>query len=387
MSAPRNVSTEWTDWLDSYEGLPAPTPVAATPEPLPLRWLSEGAVLAPGMLMAAVLAAAAHYGADLLGRTVLGFAKSPIGAASVAVLLGAALRNFVGLPSAYEAGLKFCVRVLLRGGIVLLGLRLSLPAAGAIGLQGLPLIVCCIGAAIAVVMVLRRVLAISTRQAYLIAVGTGVCGVSAISAVAPLLDADDDEVSYAIACVTVFGVVAMFAYPWLAHALFGGDVVRAGFFLGTSIHDTAQVAGAAMMYRQQFDAPGVVDTALVTKLVRNTSMVVLIPLFGWLAAARKSSRGGVRIGQVVPLFVVLYVAMAGVRSVGDAFEIFDRAAWQTFLARSDGVAGWILTAATAAIGLGTELGRVRRLGWRPLAAGLAAAGAVGVVSWVVLGWE
>jgi len=79
--------------------------------------------------------------------------------------------------------------------------------------------------------------------------------------------------------------------------------------------------------------------------------------------------------------------MAGVRSVGDAFEIFDRAAWQTFLARSDGVAGWILTAATAAIGLGTELGRVRRLGWRPLAAGLAAAGAVGVVSWVVLGWE
>ncbi|MBM3787939.1 MAG: putative sulfate exporter family transporter [Acidobacteria bacterium] len=382
MSEQRNVSTEWADWLDSYEGLSAPVAIAAPPEPLPLRWLSEGAVLAPGLLMAGVLAMAAHYAADFLGRTVLGFAKSPIGAASMAVLLGAALRNFVGLPASYEAGLKFWVRVLLRGGIVLLGLRLSLPAAGAIGLQGLPLILCCIGAAIGMVMVLRRVLAISARQAYLIAVGTGVCGVSAISAVAPLLEADDDEVSYAIACVTVFGVVAMFGYPWLAHWLFGGDALRAGFFLGTSIHDTAQVAGAAMMYRQQFDAPGVVDTAVVTKLVRNTSMIVLIPLFGWLAA----DRGGVRIGQVVPRFVVLYVAMAGVRSVGDAFEIFDRASWQSFLAWSDGLAGWILTAATAAIGLGTELSRVRRLGWRPLAAGLAAAGAVGVVSWGVLGW-
>lgn len=382
MTPPRNVSTEWTDWLDSYEGLPAPVAVAAAPEPLPLRWLSEGAGLAPGLLMAAVLAAVAHYGADLLGRTVLGFAKSPIGAASLAVLLGAALRNFVGLPSAYEAGLKFCVRVLLRGGIVLLGLRLSLPAAGAIGLQGLPLIVCCIGAAIAVVMVLRKVLAISARQAYLIAIGTGVCGVSAISAVAPLLEADDDEVSYAIACVTVFGVVAMFGYPFLAHALFAGDATRAGFFLGTSIHDTAQVAGAAVMYRQQFDAPSVVDTALVTKLVRNSSMIFLIPLFGWLG----SSRRGVRMGQVVPLFVVLYVVMAGVRSVGDlAIGDSNRAVWSAFLAWSDGVAGWILTAATAAIGLGTELWRIRRLGWRPLAAGLAAAGAVGVVSWVLIG--
>jgi uncharacterized integral membrane protein (TIGR00698 family) len=325
------------------------------------------------------VAAIAYYSADFLGRTVLGFSKSPIGAASMAVLLGAMLRNLVGLPPAYEAGLKFCVRVLLRGGIILLGLRLSLPAAGAIGLQGLPLIVCCIGAAIAVVMVLRRVLAISTRQAYLIAVGTGVCGVSAISAVAPLVGADDDEVSYAIGCVTVFGVVAMFGYPWLAHALFGGDAQRAGFFLGTSIHDTAQVAGAAVMYRQQFDAPGVVDTALVTKLVRNTSMIVLIPLFGWLAA---SSRRGVRFGQVVPLFVVLYVGMAGLRSVGDL--LLGGAGWSAFLAWSDQLAGWMLTAATAAIGLGTELWRIRRLGWRPLAAGLAAAGAVGVVSWVVV---
>jgi uncharacterized integral membrane protein (TIGR00698 family) len=379
MTPPRRVSTEWTDWLDSYEGLPAPAAAPAAPEPIPLRWLSEGAGLAPGLLMAGVVAAIAYYSADFLGRTVLGFSKSPIGAASMAVLLGAMLRNLVGLPPAYEAGLKFCVRVLLRGGIILLGLRLSLPAAGAIGLQGLPLIVCCIGAAIAVVMVLRRVLAISTRQAYLIAVGTGVCGVSAISAVAPLVGADDDEVSYAIGCVTVFGVVAMFGYPWLAHALFGGDAQRAGFFLGTSIHDTAQVAGAAVMYRQQFDAPGVVDTALVTKLVRNTSMIVLIPLFGWLAA---SSRRGVRFGQVVPLFVVLYVGMAGLRSVGDL--LLGGAGWSAFLAWSDQLAGWMLSAATAAIGLGTELWRIRRLGWRPLAAGLAAAGAVGVVSWVVV---
>ena len=156
----------------------------------------------------------------------------------------------------YEGGLKFCLRQVLRPGIMLLGLRLSLAAVGQIGLVGLPVIVGCIA-----VGARRwspgstRALGLPRRLGSLIAVGTSICGVSAIVATGPVIDAEEDEVSYAVACVTLFGLLALFSYPFLAHGLFRGDARLAGLFLGTAIHDTAQVAGAGLMYRQQYGAP------------------------------------------------------------------------------------------------------------------------------------
>jgi uncharacterized membrane protein YadS len=79
----------------------------------------------------------------------------------------------------------------------------------------------------------------------LIAVGTSICGVSAIVATGPVIDAEEDEISYAVACVTIFGMIALFCYPLLAHFVFAGAAIQAGLFLGTSIHDTAQVAGTS----------------------------------------------------------------------------------------------------------------------------------------------
>lgn len=378
---PAPSSADWADWLDSYEGLPlspAPTAAPRAGSSFTYRWLDQSASALPGLALAVLLAAVATVAADVLGRRVLGFARSPIGSIPVAILFGALLRNCGGVPRAYEAGLKLSVRVLLRLGIVLLGLRLSLGTVGSIGLAGLPLVAVCIAAAFGAVFVLRRALGITAKQSQLIAAGTGICGVSAIAAVAPLIDADDDEVSYSIACVTLFGLLAMFTYPWLAYALFPGNAEAAGYFLGTSIHDTAQVTGAAMMYRQQFDSAQALDVATVTKLLRNTSMVLLIPLIGW--TARRP--GKMRLAQMVPLFVVAYLAMALARTVGDAW--IASADWRAFLQYADAASAWLLAAAMAAVGLGTDFSRIRRLGWRPMAAGLAAALVVGAMSYAML---
>ena len=112
---------------------------------------------------------------------------------------------------------------MLRFGIILLGLRLSLAAVGELGLAALPVIVGCIAVALVAVTWINRALGLPRRLGSLIAVGTSICGVSAIAATAPVIDAEEDEVSYSVACITLFGLLALFCYPLLAHGMFGGD--------------------------------------------------------------------------------------------------------------------------------------------------------------------
>src|SRR5262249_47541323 len=145
----------------------------------------------------------------------------------------------------------------------------------------------------------------------LIAVGTSICGVSAIVATGPVIDAEEDEISYSVACITLFGMLALFLYPFLAHLIFAGDARLAGLFLGTSIHDTAQVAGAGLIYQQQFHAPEALNAATVIKLVRNLCMAGVIPLMAVLyRRSTGTSAGRQPWHQVVPLFVLGFVALA-----------------------------------------------------------------------------
>src|SRR5947199_8504141 len=130
------------------------------------------------MGLALGLAAVGRWGADWLGKDLLQFTKSPISEITVAVVLGLAIRNTVGLPAVYERGLRLCGREVLRLGIVLLGLRLSLGAVGQFGLVGLPVILGVIAAALVAVAVLSRALGLPRRLGGLIAVGTSICGVS-----------------------------------------------------------------------------------------------------------------------------------------------------------------------------------------------------------------
>src|SRR5262249_31541148 len=155
-------------------------------------------------------------------------------------------------------------------GIVLLGLRLSLGDVGKISMIGLPIIIICMATALLLVTWISKGLGLPRRLGTLIAVGTSICGVSAVVATAPIIGSEDGEVSYSLRCIALFGLMALLGYPWLAHAVFGDNAKEAGIFLGTAIHDTAQVAGAGLMYQQQFAAPAALDTATVTKLVRNT---------------------------------------------------------------------------------------------------------------------
>jgi len=233
---------------------------------------------------------------------------------------------------------------------------------------------------------LGRWLGLSRQLSGLIAIGTGICGCTAIVATAPLIKANEAEVSYSIACITVFGLAAMFFYPYIAHFLFADQPAFAGLFLGTSIHETAQVAGAGLMYESQFNAPVALDIATVTKLVRNLCMVAVIPLVGVLYGAREDGAGARKLSwlSMVPWFIVGFALMSGLRTVGDLgdrpFGFLDPATWDRFVVFIRSTAEHFLLIAMAAVGMTSMLAGIVRIGARPFLLGLFAAFVIGGVS-------
>ncbi len=348
-------------------------------------FLSAGARIAPGLGLALGLALAGQYLSVVIGHDWLGLAKSPVSPIMLAILLGIAIRNTVGITPLLERGIRFALQRVLKVGIALLGIRLSLGFVGQVGMSSVPIILGCIVSALLVVTLLSRRLGLSLRLGSLIAVGTSICGATAIVATAPAISARDEEVTYAVACVTVFGVVAMLGYPFLAHWLFDGDPLRAGLFLGTAVHETAQVAGAGLLYQQYFADPQVLDVATVTKLVRNVTMLAVIPLMAMLYH-RKATAGGERptLLSLVPLFVLGFLAMSVVRTVGDlgspAFGVLPAADWHALVGTIKRLAEVFLAVAMAGVGLGTSIAGMREIGLKPFGVGLAAALLVGVVS-------
>lgn len=341
--------------------------------------------LLPGLLLALALALGGGFLSELIGIHWLGLPKSPISAIMMAILLGIAVRNTLSLPAWFDPGIRFGLVRVLRFGIVLLGIRLSLGEVGEIGLKSLPVILGAVGAALFLVTYLARRLGLSANLGTLIAVGTSICGATAIVATAPTIAAKDDEVSYAVACVTLFGIVAMLVYPFAGHWIFDGDPFAAGLFLGTSVHETAQVAGAGLVYQQFYGEAAALDTATVTKLVRNLGMLLVIPLM--CIVHHRQHAGGENPPPwytMIPLFVVGFACMSLLRTIGDmgdlAFGFLTAEQWSTVVSMTKEFAELCLAVAMAAVGLGTSIRGLVTIGFKPLGVGLFSALVVGVVS-------
>ena len=338
----------------------------------------------PGLALAILLAVVGTFLADRLSAA-LGLGAGAVSGIMVAVLLGLAVGNLVRMPEAFKDGISFAVKRVLRLGIVLLGLRLSIAEVGSIGLKALPIVLVTIPAAILVVGYLGRRIQLPDRLASLIAVGTSICGNTAIVAVAPTIGAKEEETSYAVACITIFGLFAMLAYPFVAHWLFGGNALAAGLFLGSAVHDTSQVAGAGMVYQEYFHSPQALDVATVTKLERNLSMLIVIPLMAILYH-RRSSEGTAPPPwwTMVPLFVIGFAAMSLLRTVGDLSEhplgMLDTAQWHAIIKFGKEAASYCLAIAMAGVGLGTSIKGLRSIGPKPLMLGLVSALLVGLIS-------
>jgi uncharacterized integral membrane protein (TIGR00698 family) len=297
--------------------------------------------------------------------------KTVVSAVAVAIVLGVLVRNLWGLAEACRPGVSFAVKRLLRVGIALLGAQLSLGQVLRTGATAVFVVATCIVLAILVVRFLSTRMGLSDRLGTLLAVGTSICGVSAIVATAPAIDAKQEETSMAVATITVFGLLAVVVYPLLGRALGLSDVVF-GTWAGTAVNDTSQVIAAGLIYSQTAG-----EVATVVKLTRNLFMApVIVALSSWYL--RKGQRSGVRtqkgisLKNVAPGFVLGFVAMAVLNSLG----VFPPMALD--LIRT--AASWLIVVALAGVGLETNLASLKAIGLRPFYAGLCAASFMAVVS-------
>ncbi|HEY9077823.1 MAG TPA: putative sulfate exporter family transporter [Anaerolineaceae bacterium] len=356
--------------------------------------IEETPGLLPGLALCAVLAALSIWLADFIGINLLGFEKSPISAVIVAILLGLIVGNLVPLPAWIKPGFNFAVRKVLRLGIILLGIRLSIYDVFKLGALGVPIVVLCITGALLLTDWLARWLKLPQRLGTLIAVGTSICGASAIVATSPSIDAKEEEIAYAVAVITLFGILATLLYPYAAHQLFQGDALKAGLFLGTSIHETAQVSGAGLVYSEVFSSPQALNVATVTKLVRNTLMVAVVPLMAYFYSRRSEGKTKKKISiiQLFPLFILGFLATAILRTIGDAFlsggslayGIWNAAGWKAFHTTTATWASNFLVVALASVGLTTRYSILKGLGIKPLLVGLFAALMVGLISYLAI---
>lgn len=344
-----------------------------------------------GLALAAAIAFLAVFAADWLGEMAFGLENSPISPIMLAILLGVALTNLTRLPDQVQTGLRICSTTILRIGIMLLGIRLSLTSAGTFTLIALPFVLLVIIIAMLLVSRLSQRLGLSKQLGGLIAIGTSICGATAIVATAPLIRAKETEVSYAVGCITLFGVAAMLIYPILAQAAFPAHPALAGLFLGTSIHETAQVAGAGLMYQTQFDAPEALDSATVTKLVRNLCMIAMIPLVGVLYGTERRIGSPLKASDylaMIPWFVVGFALLSALRTLGDqgdaAFGVLRQETWAHIVSFTRTSAETCLLLAMAAVGLNTRLADMKEIGLKPLGLGLFAALIVGAVSFAAI---
>jgi uncharacterized integral membrane protein (TIGR00698 family) len=291
-----------------------------------------------------------------------------VGAPVFAILVGMML-SFFRRPEVLEAGIRFSAKNLLQYSIVFLGFSLDLGVVVRVGAQSLAVMLFTLSAAFVTAYFAGKALKLDANLKILIGVGTSICGGSAIAAAAPVIQASDEDVTFAISTIFLFNIVAVFLFPALGHLMRMSENAF-GLWAGTAINDTSSVVAAAFSYG---DAAG--RFATIVKLTRT---LMIIPITLGLAFIRaRSARGGGNIDlvRIVPWFVLGFLAASLVRSLGFLPDAV------SFALNETGKFG--ICVAMGAIGLNANPVKLLQNGVRPILLGLACWAAVALVSLAV----
>ena len=293
----------------------------------------------------------------------------------LSVMFGFIAGNLRIVRPVHQPGIKFAVKKLLRIGVVLLGFRLSLKELQKIGPRGFIAVALVVSVTFFFTQWMARQLGLSRDLGLLVATGYSICGASAVAAVQPLTNAEDEEVTYAVALVTLCGSLSIVVLPAIGHLL---DMKPGPFgaFAGAAVHDVAQVLATASSYSSESTA-----SATVVKLSR---VVLLAPLVMALSAARtrrarlelKTATGTqdavatatVKAPPILPLFLAGFLVAIAIRSTG---WLSDGTVKNIKLTEQ-----YLLATALFALGANVSVAKLRKVGGRPLILGL--------VSWLVV---
>ena len=319
---------------------------------------------------------------SILSSKLLSSGNLLISSAFLCIFLGLIIGNIFSINKKIEQFISFCLKKLLRIGIAVLGLSLSLTQLFNYGSTAIFLVLINIIAAFFIIKFLCKIFNISKNLGYLITMGTCICGVTAVIATSSIIKSSKDETSYAVGIVTLFGILAVFFYPYLANYFFNFTPDLAGVFLGTAIHDTAQVSAAGIIYSELYSSQEALNSAMTTKLLRNSFLIILIPLIAYLYNKDQAVDVKKSIKDFFPMFVVGFILLSVFRTFGDQLIIDSNFVyqWEMFLFTSKQISIYCILFAMVALGLQTNIKGMLTLGIKPLIIGFAASTTVGVIS-------
>ena len=304
--------------------------------------------LVPGVLICAVIALSATFLSEHYGGPQLLYA----------LLIGLSL-HFLSLQEGTRSGVNFCAKTVLRVGVALLGIRITLGQVSQLGISVGLVLVLAVALTIGTGLLLARWLKRPVEEGLLSGGSVGICGASAamaISSVLPQTKENERFTLLAVVGVTVLSTTAMVLYPFFMHLL-ELSPIQSGIFLGGTIHDVAQVVAAGMMMGQEAG-----DAATVVKLFRVVLLmpVVLLIAFFYRRQAGVATAAGKAREKVplVPTFLIGFMALVLVASTGKVPTAVTQVA--------NDVSRWCLVIAISAAGVKTSFEDLKKLGWQPV---------------------
>ncbi len=300
--------------------------------------------LAPGVMLSAVVAAAATFLAEHYKAPVMLFA----------LLLGMAV-NFLSAEHDCKPGIEFTAREVLRIGVALLGLRITFGQIAALGWEPVVMVIGSVVITIGISVLAARLLGFKAIFGMLTGGTTAICGASAalaLSATLPDGPRKEQATLFTVIGVSVLSTVAMIIYPMIVHWT-GLNSVQAGMFLGGTIHDVAQVVGAGYSMSNETG-----DTATVIKLMRVAMLLLVIVCAARVTRAQGIPLGGAR-PPLLPWFAVGFLVLAGISSTE----------WipKEIISLANEISRWCLVIAISALGMKTHIKEILTVGFRPIA--------------------
>lgn len=326
-----------------------------------------------GIVLTAGLAVVANFIAEVIPGGL-------ISGGVFALLIGMAINPFIMRHAIFIPGIKLVSKQVLRLAIILMGLTLSFSQVFEVGRYSLIVMCFTLLAAFGGGYLLGKLFKMNWKLSSLISAGTGICGGSAIAAIAPTIEAEDKDIAYAISATFIFDILMVILFPIAGHAA-GMTDIGFGLWAGTAVNDTSSVVAAGYAFS---DAAGAY--AMIVKLTRTLSIIPTVLIFS-LINARVSARentdctvteksvGKVNIRKIFPFFILLFLGMVAIKSIGLIPDVM-----------STGVSTaskFLMVMALGAIGLKTNFKEMARSGAKPMLHGFIISALVVIVSFGV----
>ena len=328
----------------------------------------------PGIALSLAIAAVATFIESIMPIHI-------IGAAVIAMFIGMILNHFIKNKTVIASGVKFTSKKLLKFAIILLGLSLNITTILYVGRMSLTVMVFTLLTCFGGGYFIGRALGLNWKLSNLISAGTGICGGSAIAAIAPTIEAEDRDIAYAMSATFLFDMAMIVLFPIMGRAIGMGDEAF-GIWAGTAVNDTSLVVATAYAFSE---AAG--DFATMVKLTRTLAIIPTVITFSLIsmhlkrkeAAKNAESTDGIKasfsIKKIFPYFILGFLAMAIVASI---FTIP-----ASFVAATKKISKFLMVSALAAIGLNTSISSMKKAGIRPMIHGFIISALVVIVALLV----